>query len=53
MRNRGGMGKYDDNEYLRQEYFHLQDTAESFGEKSLTIKAWSVTLSVIHGVRVN
>lgn len=35
-----------DMEFLRQEYFHLQDTVESFDEKSLTIKAWSVTLSM-------
>lgn len=35
-----------DKEFLRQEYFHLQDTVESFDEKSLTIKAWSVTLSM-------
>ena len=35
-----------DKEFLQQEYFHLQDTVESFDEKSLTIKAWSVTLSM-------
>jgi len=40
------MGKVIDKEFLRQEYFHLQDTVESFDEKSLTIKAWSVTLSM-------
>lgn len=36
-----------DMEFLRQEYFHLQSTVESFDEKALTIKAWSVTLSMI------
>jgi len=40
------MAKVIDKEFLRQEYFHLQDTVESFDEKSLTIKAWSVTLSM-------
>jgi len=40
------MGKYTDSEFLQQEYFHLQNTVESFDEKSLTIKAWSVTLSM-------
>lgn len=35
-----------DMEFLRQEYFHLQETVESFDEKALTIKAWSVTLSM-------
>ena len=40
------MGKEIDKDFLQQEYFHLQDTVESFDEKSLTIKAWSVTLSM-------
>ena len=35
-----------DNELLRQEYFLLQSIVESFDQKSLTIKAWSVTLSM-------
>ena len=35
-----------DMEFLRQEYFNLQTTVESFDEKALTIKAWSVTLSM-------
>ncbi len=33
------MGNAIDKEFLRQEYFHLQDAVESFDEKSLTIKA--------------
>lgn len=40
------MNEEIDKEFLRQEYFHLQNTVESFDEKSLTIKAWSVTLSM-------
>ena len=40
------MVKVIDKEFLRQEYFHLQNTVESFDEKSLTIKTWSVTLSM-------
>ncbi len=31
---------------LVKEYFHIQDTIESFDSKALTIKAWSVTLSM-------
>jgi len=31
---------------LKEEYFHLQDTVEDFDQKALTIKAWSVTLSM-------
>lgn len=30
---------------LEKEYFHLQSDIESFDEKSLTIKAWSVSLA--------
>lgn len=30
---------------LEKEYFHLQTQVEKFDEKSLTIKAWSVTLA--------
>ncbi|HLW79878.1 MAG TPA: hypothetical protein VKU44_09805 [Terriglobia bacterium] len=35
-----------DMDFLRQEYFRLQESLESFDEKALTIKAWSVTLSM-------
>jgi hypothetical protein len=35
-----------DKEFLRQEYFHLQEAVEKFDEKAITIKAWSVTLSM-------
>ena len=35
-----------DIEFLRQEYFRLQEALEKFDEKALTIKAWSVTLSM-------
>jgi len=41
------MSKEIDLEFLQQEYFHLQSTVESFDEKALTIKAWSVTLSMV------
>ncbi len=41
------MSKKIDLEFLRQEYFHLQSAIESFDEKALTIKAWSVTLSMV------
>lgn len=34
-----------DLELLEKEYFHLQSEIESFDEKSLTIKAWSVSLA--------
>ncbi|GFS22334.1 hypothetical protein ElyMa_003361000 [Elysia marginata] len=34
-----------DMELLEKEYFHIQSEIESFDEKSLTIKAWSVTLA--------
>lgn len=30
---------------IEKEYFHLQNVIESFDAKSLTIKAWSVTLA--------
>lgn len=33
-------------EILKEEYFHLQKMVEEFDSKSLTIKAWSVTLSM-------
>ena len=32
--------------YLEKEYFHLQALVESFDAKSLTIKAWSVSLAM-------
>jgi hypothetical protein len=35
-----------DKDLLRAEYFHLQATVEEFDAKSLTIKAWSVSLSM-------
>jgi hypothetical protein len=41
------MSKEIDLEFLRQEYFHLQSIVESFDEKALTIKTWSVTLSMV------
>lgn len=31
---------------LKEEYFHLQNTIESFDQKALSIKGWSVTLSM-------
>jgi len=33
-------------EFIRQEYFHLQEAVEKFDEKELVIKGWSVTLSM-------
>jgi len=33
-----------DRSLLEKEYFHLQTTTESFDAKSLTIKAWSVSI---------
>jgi hypothetical protein len=33
-------------EFLRQEYFRLQETVESFDERALTIKSWSITLGM-------
>jgi hypothetical protein len=35
----------DDEQLLRDEYFQLQKTVEDFDGRSLTIKAWSATLS--------
>lgn len=32
--------------FLEKEYFHLQTLVESFDAKSLTIKAWSVSLAI-------
>ncbi|MFB0495013.1 hypothetical protein ABID99_001250 [Mucilaginibacter sp. OAE612] len=32
---------------LKEEYFHLQNTIESFDSKSITIKAWSVSGSLV------
>ena len=31
---------------LKEEYFHLQKTVEDFDQRSLTIKAWSITTSM-------
>jgi hypothetical protein len=31
---------------LKEEYFHLQKTVEDFDQRTLTIKAWSVTTSM-------
>jgi hypothetical protein len=36
-----------DEEFLRQEYFWLLETIEVFDERALTIKSWSVTLSMV------
>jgi hypothetical protein len=33
-------------EFLRQEYFRIQEAVENFDEKAITIKAWSVTVSM-------
>ena len=33
-------------QFLVQEYFHLQTVIEAFDSKALTIKAWSVTFSL-------
>ncbi|MDH5571497.1 MAG: hypothetical protein OEY89_07010 [Gammaproteobacteria bacterium] len=33
-------------DFLKEEYFHLQSTVESFDERSLTVKSWSVTISM-------
>jgi hypothetical protein len=35
-----------DPQFLREEYFQLQKTVEDFDQRALTIKAWSVTLSM-------
>ncbi|AYL94581.1 hypothetical protein [Mucilaginibacter celer] len=32
---------------LKEEYFHLQNTIESFDSKSITIKAWSISGSLV------
>ncbi|PPC76136.1 hypothetical protein C4K68_17260 [Pokkaliibacter plantistimulans] len=37
--------KQVDIELLEKEYFHLQSEIENFDEKSLTIKAWGVSLA--------
>lgn len=42
----GPAGQTNDGEFLRQEYFYLQQTIERFDEKALTIKTWSVTLGM-------
>jgi hypothetical protein len=33
-------------EFLREEYFHLQKTVEDFDQRTLLIKGWSVTASL-------
>ena len=38
--------KQIDTDLVKQEYFHLQKTVEDFDQRGLTIKAWSVTLSM-------
>lgn len=35
-----------DSDLVKEEYFHLQKTVEDFDQRGLTIKAWSVTLSM-------
>ncbi len=40
------MARQIDFVFLRQEYFHLQKTVEDFDQRALTIKAWSVTVSM-------
>jgi hypothetical protein len=35
-----------DDPLLKEEYFHLNEIVEDFDQKALTIKAWSVTLSM-------
>ena len=40
------MSKFEtDIELLEKEYFHLHSEIESFDSKSLTVKAWSVSLA--------
>lgn len=34
-------------EFLQEEYFYLQRTVESFDARALTIKGWSVTISMV------
>lgn len=41
-----GMAGQIDLEFLRQEYFQLQQTVEDFDKRNLTIKTWSVTVSM-------
>jgi hypothetical protein len=33
-------------EFVKEEYLHLQNVIENFDQKSLTIKSWSVTVSM-------
>lgn len=35
------------NEFLKEEYFHLQNLVEKFDDKALTIKSWSITISLV------
>jgi len=36
-----------ENDFLSQEYFHLQKVIEDFDSKALTVKTWSVTFSAV------
>ncbi len=39
----------DKSDLLKEEYFHLQSVIESFDQRALTIKAWSVSLAAAIG----
>jgi hypothetical protein len=39
-------GKEINVDLVKQEYFHLQKTVEDFDQRGLTIKGWSVTVSL-------
>ena len=39
----------DKTDLLKEEYFHLQSVTESFDQRALTIKAWSVSLAAAIG----
>lgn len=34
-------------DFLKDEYFHLQGAVETFDERALTVKGWSVTVSMV------
>ena len=40
-----------DDPFLKEEYLRLHDIVEDFDQKALTIKAWSVTLGRVDGLR--
>lgn len=40
------MGSNVNDEFVKEEYLHLQKVIENFDQKSLTIKSWSVTVSM-------